>query len=363
MADWSELPKELLHLISKHLESPLYLLRFRSVCSSWRSSSFPLPITLSNHPISHTFSLSTRTLFLITPPNDHSLPWLIKIAHQPRSTTRLYDPLSGFLLKRHRFLLDLYHLPVLHLAHEFSLADTCPNSLYMEKVVLSCLTPQNDRFVLLTIHISGKLALFKCGDSDWTIIPDMPTPYDDVCVFERGLYAVDNTGRTVKVGLDSGLDLVAEPVFGGDKKYLVESEGELLLVDKYLSSNYFCSSGLFFEEYDEEDDGELCEFGWERTVRFGLFRLDQEGKRWVELKSLGERVLFLGDDCAFSASARDLRVARGNCVLFRDDAFGVDGVGSGIGVFCCDDGRISPLSDCPGYSQLFWPPPDWVGLH
>lgn len=89
--------------------------------------------------------------------------------------------------------------------------------------------------VLFTIHISGKIAFFRCGDERWTIVPEMPSPFDDVCVFKGRPVAVDGTGRTVALRPDLSLDLVAEPVFGGDKKFLVESDGELLLVDKYLS--------------------------------------------------------------------------------------------------------------------------------
>ncbi|KAK7271575.1 hypothetical protein RJT34_27597 [Clitoria ternatea] len=368
MGDWSELPKELLHLIAQRLESPLYLLRFRSVCSSWRASSSPSPINNNHfpipthHSISHTnttFSLSHSTLLLITPPNNP--PWLIKTSHHT-----LYHPLSRSPLKPHPFLLDLYHLPALDLAHEFLLADTSPpDSLYMEKLVFLPLPlhhhPERRRFVFLTIHVSGKLAFFTSGDSSWTIIPDMPTPFDDVCAFKGNLYAVDHTGRTVAVGLDSGLGSVAEPVFGGDKKFLVECEGELLLVDKYLSSHYFPNAGLVLG--DGEDDDEVDEFGGERTVWFDVYRLDQEGKRWVTVNGLGESVLFLGDGSAFSASARDLRVGKGNCIVFRDDALDANCIAWGIGVFSLDDGRISPLSDCPRFSKLFWPPPDWVGLH
>ncbi|KAK8567931.1 hypothetical protein V6N12_006499 [Hibiscus sabdariffa] len=38
MADWSQLPPELLLLIGKRLEARFDVLRFQSVCSSWRSS-------------------------------------------------------------------------------------------------------------------------------------------------------------------------------------------------------------------------------------------------------------------------------------------------------------------------------------
>ncbi|KAK9287025.1 hypothetical protein L1049_015433 [Liquidambar formosana] len=43
MAKWSQLPKELLELIAQRLKTTFDILRFRSVCSSWRSSVPPKP--------------------------------------------------------------------------------------------------------------------------------------------------------------------------------------------------------------------------------------------------------------------------------------------------------------------------------
>ncbi|RYQ95756.1 hypothetical protein Ahy_B08g091105 isoform B [Arachis hypogaea] len=375
MADWSELPKELLRLISELIDSPFYLLRFRSVCSSWRSSSSPLPTHLplkfptfpsATAATPSIFSLSKRTLFLINPP--HQTPhrsWLIKIGQDTHGHTLLFHPLSRFPIKSNsnsNLILNLIDLPVFDIEHEFILADTCPtslNALYMEKVVFSWLGSRKDGFALLTIHISGRLALFRSGHPDWTIIPDMLTPYDDVCVHKGSLFAVDSTGRTVIVGLDLSLTPVADPVFGGDKKFLVACEGELFLVDKYLSSDYLCELGGF----DDDDEDEIYELGCERAVRFEVYRLEEMERRWVEVGSLGDRVLFLGDDCAFSASASDLGVDRGGCVVFRDDTFNVNALESGLGVFHLDEGRISPLSDYPSISKLFWPPPDWDCLN
>lgn len=58
------------------------------------------------------------------------------------------------------------------------ISERLESSLYMEKVVVFLL--KKEGFVLLTIH------KFRSGDEGWSIIPDMPTPYDDVCVFEIG---------------------------------------------------------------------------------------------------------------------------------------------------------------------------------
>ncbi|MCI31707.1 F-box protein, partial [Trifolium medium] len=94
-ADWSELQSDILNLISQRINNEIDLIRFRSICSNWRSSSVPnhhtniLPfkfpllqsasdsdsddefsdsinnINDTNFPFSY---LSKRSLFLIKPP-------------------------------------------------------------------------------------------------------------------------------------------------------------------------------------------------------------------------------------------------------------------------------------------------------
>nr|VDD00524.1 unnamed protein product [Brassica oleracea] len=47
MSGWSELPPEIIHMISLRIDNPFDLIHFRSVCSWWRSCSFqtfrPIP--------------------------------------------------------------------------------------------------------------------------------------------------------------------------------------------------------------------------------------------------------------------------------------------------------------------------------
>jgi hypothetical protein len=190
----------------------------------------------------------------------------------------------------------------------------------------------------------------------------MPSPFDDVIVYKGRFYAVDNTGRTVVVAMDTNLGLVGNPVFGGDKKYLVESKGDLLLVDMYLSID--SDEGLSIGHDVVQD---LVQYMSERTVWFKVFKLNEEGKCWIEVNDLEDRVLFLGDDLTFSASASELSGCKGNCIFFNDDFFysrgeGDDGslFGRDIGVFELESGCIGPLRNFPDNSKMFWPPPDWV---
>lgn len=231
-------------------------------------------------------------------------------------------------------------------------------SIYMEKVVFMCLNCSE--FVVLTIHVSGKLAVYKSGDKRWSIISDMPYPYDDVILFKDKFFAVDGHGRIVNVGLDLNLTAIAGPVFGGDKKFLVESLGELLLADMYLT---------VYADYEGPEDVEPDEVNsimTERTVKFKVYKLDSKKQKWVEVMDLGDRVLFLGEDCTFSASFSDLKTVKGNCIFFTgefcysnwdDDAIFH---GREIGVFDMVTGRVGSLEDYVGYSELFWPPPEWI---
>ncbi|CAN1298839.1 F-box protein At2g17036 [Linum perenne] len=89
-----------------------------------------------------------------------------------------------------------------------------------------------------------------------------------------------------------------------------------------------------------------------------------EEKAWVEVQSLGDDVLFLGDESPFSVSSSDLRV-RKNCIFFNEtsswscpkkdmDAFYF------MSVFYLQCRNSTPLKNCGNYSKLLWPPPAWL---
>lgn len=76
--------------------------------------------------------------------------------------------------------------------------------------------------------------------------------------------------------------------------------------------------------------------------------------KWGEVKSLGDRILFLGDNCGFSARASDFSNCKGNCVFFTDESTDY----RGICVFDMDKGCIKAISD--NSSQLLRIPPYWL---
>ncbi|RHN50449.1 hypothetical protein MtrunA17_Chr6g0457511 [Medicago truncatula] len=114
----------------------------------------------------------------------------------------------------------------------------------------------------------------------------MSANFGDICLFKGRPYAVDKIGKTIMVGPDSSVQLVAEPlVGGGNVKFLVESEGDLLLADVY--------DCLFTDLYNLNHND---------RVRIDLFKLNEKEKKWVKLTSFGDRVLFLGLGSVVNAS-------------------------------------------------------------
>jgi len=220
--------------------------------------------------------------------------------------------------------------------------------MYPKKVVV--VTCHGKKLLIVgTLTSPPQPLLLKYGDEKWKVIPDMSTKFGDICLFKGRAYAVDKIGKTVVVGPDSSVQLVVGPLVGGGNiKFLVESEGDLLLADVY---DCLCSD-LYNHDHNDR-------------VRIDLFKLNEKEKKWVKLTSLGDRVLFLGLGlvCSFSASASDLWVAKGNFVIFNNYIFESHRsfqYKCKEHVLDLDQGRHSLLSDCPEYSNLFWPPPKWI---
>ncbi|XVF68007.1 hypothetical protein PTKIN_Ptkin10aG0168100 [Pterospermum kingtungense] len=374
MVDWTQLPNELLQLISKRLDTRFDFICFRSVCSAWRASAATSPVRHRLSPrcplipadngracYSSVCPFRKRTVFLVrTSKNnaqaDPSASWFIKTekeVHVPNnSTVGFVHPLlrSSFSSLDYDFpkALSLLDFRVWELGQEYNFYrydDDLYWGRYVGKVALHCLDSNANDFVALSIVIrssnllgmvyssdKNNLAMLRSSDKKWTLIHDRACCYSDVILYKGNLYAVDVSGRTVVVGLDFKVSMVAVPVYGGRKKFLVESKGELLLADMYF--------GSYFDRWTSN--------------KFKVYKLDKVGKRWTKVDNLGDGVLFLGADCSFAASAEDLSVCRGNCIIFVD-IFDP----SGVCVFDLENDSTGPLCSFPQFSKLFLPPSSW----
>jgi hypothetical protein len=291
-----------------------------------------------------------RTLFLIKSPQQQQQtlvhrPWLIRVTKNSFGKTKLsllpYDLPSPF-----KFSLDFNRFSVLHLGTDFIIdiyKGPMPlSSFYPKKAV--AITP----LILAVILYNDHIALLRYGDHECsTDIADLSaTCILDICVFKGRMYLVEEHSiKTVIVGQDDlSVELVAKYVHNGecpDRRFLVESEGELFLMDVHECFAFQVS--------------------FEDALTINVFRLDEKEKEWVKLTSLGDRVLFVGNGCSFFASASDLCVTEGNCVIFMDDIFKDDKIcRNGMVIYHYDQYRLSHLCDYPDYLNLFWPPPEWI---
>ncbi|XP_058752454.1 F-box protein SKIP23-like [Vicia villosa] len=353
MADWSQLPKDLLQLISQKLNNHFYILRFRSVCSTWRLS---IPKPHNHFPLklphfSRRNKLYNHIIFLIKPPatpNQQSLyrPWLVRISPTSSGKFNLWHPLGVHYITQlpsDLRVLDFNQLSVFNIEEIYIRGESYPNSSTTRfyHYDRSLATFQREQILdIVTSHRNSKeMVMFRCGGNGLTKIPNVSSFYQGMCIFKGRPCVTYQNGRTVMIGSDLSVDLVAEPVFGdelnGDIYIMVENESELLLVHNYE------------EDYDSDDD-------YDEYEPIDVFRLDQKEKKWLKLENLGDTVLFLGQGYSFAISASDLGLDNGNFVIYCNYNH------NEIRVFPLDQHRTFLLSDYPDYFKLFWPPPEWI---
>ncbi|KAL6224428.1 hypothetical protein ACLB2K_003283 [Fragaria x ananassa] len=296
---WSDLPAELLQSIVKRLDAKVDVSRSRAVCKSWRFS-IP-PLNGNSPPIKVHFSytirrrerrikktilpLRMRVVYHVAPqsPASNSRGWLVKVTESEKTWQKpliMLHPLSGSPFPKGPLAVSL-----------------------------------NSDFPALMMIAGGKLYHCKLGiDGEIPKCKEIksltsPVNYGDVICHDGKFYAVSLDGRTIVVDSSLTAKMIATPIsapviwrnipIGIRKRYLVESFGELLLVI-YLASR---------TEYRH-----LSEVG----VAFEIFKLNADEKQWVEMTTLDDRILFVGEDSRFSVLARDFPGCKGNCIYFYD---------------------------------------------
>lgn len=202
-----------------------------------------------------------------------------------------------------------------------------------------------------------RLALCRSGDNAWTFVYGNCFPHDDIIFYNHKFYAVRNRGEVLVMDMDNSweapkvIKILPRPPKHGRfsmKTYLVDSSGELLMIGRYVVYDGFLYT----------------------TTGFRVYMLNYQsssgGNPWFRVKSLGDRMLFLGLNSSLSYSSFDFPGCKGNCIYFMDDHLeahreGIHG-GYHIGVFNLEDSSINTLPGFKGGTNkhLIWPPPVWV---
>nr|XP_025884097.1 F-box protein At2g17036-like [Solanum lycopersicum] len=387
MAPWCDVPAELVERISKFVESHIDILRIRAVCSSWRSTLSPdfkipkseFPIKLPYEPPfphqpmlcttdfkSH-FYLIESSVYLIQLPHPPHTGWLVKILQTGPGKFKILNPLTirvmdnlpdttklNFLDFRVSQVCKFYHVH-----WDLNYYIHCMLGYELFNKALPIWNDQTNQFsIMATID---HLLCVKSGDNKWTTLKH-PTHSKivDIIVYKGNFYVVDTYGQTIMYdsSLSNDHTIVSSTlkVFNewGTKKRLIESGGELFLVDMLL---------------------------------------DTDVKTKWHVHTLGDQIFFAGDDCCFSVSSSNFgdHYCRENCIYYVNGGIIVDrkcypskyyaydfedhlvsglseevklryeGLdGHHTGIFSLRDGKLGSLLSFIEYADIFWPPPSWI---
>ncbi|CAB4318263.1 unnamed protein product [Prunus armeniaca] len=351
--DWTNLPPQLYQLIAQNLKTHIEVLRFRSVCSSWRSSIPPFCASISpNFPFPHgpTGFLSQITVYLTRPdpdpdPNPNPNPsssssspsskgWLLKL-EECADKIRLLNPITNWRVSsvkddvaRNPTDLNLVDLNMVELGKAYALRYTKGSgSIFgINKVIVA----PNFKDSIFMIYNEGKLGFAQIGNEELTLINDQISDYDDLIVYKGQPCVVNKWGQIFRINLSLELVPFSPPIGFGCRKNLIECCGELYVVDRYLDANQqdqtsprICvrnASFNFFLRHPLRRGRRIYEADQPKAIDFKVYKLGDEelGGRWVEVKSLGGQAFFLSIDCCFSVLAAELEGCKGNCIYFTD---------------------------------------------
>ncbi|KAL6009592.1 hypothetical protein ACLOJK_000020 [Asimina triloba] len=221
------------------------------------------------------------------------------------------------------------------------------------KVILSS-APTSGGCTFVIVYAKEIMAFCRLGDSAWTAMEGDNDPHpelSDIAFYDGRvllashiqwltIYELGSSPKTIKPNLlppfqiESvyGFNANSLIIFGG--MYLVESCGELLLVLKSIRINVNTLNT--------------------RAEGFYVFKMDASRSDWIKVDNLGDQILFLGNGCSKSLSAKELSGFKGNHIFFTGN-----GLSHESGVFNLEDGSIErfPLANLQSSKKPFWVTP------
>ncbi|PIA26192.1 hypothetical protein AQUCO_09600032v1 [Aquilegia coerulea] len=331
MANWSELPEEIIDLVAKRLPPyPNEFARFSCVCKSWNSVvkkqksniiRFAPWLMLARSKNDKQFKKGAIRSFYC-----HSTKRLFNYYLPQAKRTRCWGTPYGWLLtfgldlKIHllhplsRVQISLPSQPTFEHQHQFDAY--CPEHLcqsYFTKFALSSdpSIPESGQCPLV-MAIYGEiryLAVASPGDEVWTSVDCSRSNYQDIIFFNGHFYAISCDGmlRIIEVNTrqPKATDFASPPdnVYICSRFYLVELSGDLYMVER---------------AFDTTDDLPTIPCHNETTY-FVVYRFDFRSKAWTEVEDLGDHALFLGNNTSFAISTSDYPEFKENCIYFTDD--------------------------------------------
>ncbi|XP_030535887.1 F-box protein At2g26160-like [Rhodamnia argentea] len=310
---WSDLPPELLSIIGTRLHTRMDVLRFRSICSSFRSSITPPRRDASGFPFQILHSqrsalfLSESTVYALETVDEAASSharWLVNLEESELGDIRI---LSLFSRRRITSLprelppvLDCLQFRIVEICREYTLEYGGRTGGGMQKVVVhpDCVWTDQDQCLVYFIDVERQLCCWKCGDENWS---HLGRGYDDIVVYQGKVCAVDRFGSVCWVDSSFTLQRFSPSIDGGCRcrrghtKRLVVSSGDLYVVDECIRHG--------------------------GTGHFRAYILDQQCGRWEEVRSLGNSAFFLCKGRSFAVAPREIDGFEGDCIYYLKNAY------------------------------------------
>ncbi|CAN1122211.1 Putative F-box protein At5g60060 [Linum perenne] len=256
------------------------------------------------------------------PPTDGS--WLVKIEESDCGRIRLVNPITNIKLRYSKIELSSLDFHLLHLSNSYRLRYTCGFAAFeVNKVALF---PYASQLTVIAIYHQGKLGFWRKGDEDWTLLDNSNFDYDDLIPYGDLFYVVDRSGAVSWI--NSSLEVIRSqipPRGGGGQKNLVESEGDLYMVDRYLDGRRRNWKDVE-DAIDRFPDQIRYLVGTRRSRRwnpsavdFKVYKMEKELGIWVDVESwVGDRAFVLTNECSFSFKNVG-RKSGGNWIYYSDN--------------------------------------------
>ncbi|KAJ8626046.1 hypothetical protein MRB53_019353 [Persea americana] len=253
----------------------------------------------------------------------------------------------------------------LQLPDHSSLPRKLPLRPFFANMKIRTAAMSDDASVVVVVYDAYHSAFCRIGDEVWTLInPIANNSFQYICdvIYHRGqFYVVNIEGRVGVIRMnaeDPCVEFLSEEVMtdGYPRTYLVSDSERLLIFVRN-------SPSLMDEQIPEPLD-----YNIRKTLGFKVYELAlEENGEWkkdpVEVKSLGDRIIFLGQNSSILFMAGQISGFKGNRIYFTDDfmeaCFYKSPIGYlDLGVFNMEDKTIQRLFADRGHPILS--PPIWI---
>ncbi|KAH7840253.1 hypothetical protein Vadar_014786 [Vaccinium darrowii] len=231
---------------------------------------------------------------------------------------------------------------------------------FVHKAVLSSHPEKSDDYVLVVIYGRCRfLAFWRPGAMSWAKVYAGTNSFYDI-IFHKGLfYGVVSTGRVLAFDVWGPvawpvLELPSRYIFQVKQPFIVESAGEILIVIQDASLPDFCDDDYFV--YDDRDTSRVGD----RICGFKVFKAFLSEEMWVEITSLGDNALLLGDNASISIDASKFPGIKANCIYYTEDSweFYERGEVKDACIYYLEDGSRSSCYEGESFNSSC--PPMWI---